>query len=294
MTHSVTSQQAAGLKQPARLRSVLFAPAVRPDHLEKLSSRGADAVVIDCEDATPPNAKAEARLNCLRFGPELAATGCQVFVRVNAPSSEWFDADLTQALSPELTGVIVPKLETLADLDRVSRALDDAGFPDLGVFVGIETVLGVADARALLEHQRVIAAYFGAEDFIADLGGRRTVGNIEVLYARSQVVIAGRLAGVPVIDQVVTDFRNTEAFNAEAVEACALGFRGKLCIHPGQVTPANTAFTPTSEEVARAQRLIDAYDEASAAGVSAIDFEGQMVDGPLVAQAQQLINRAST
>lgn len=288
----ITWTDGCHMKTAGRLRSVLFAPAVRPDHLAKLGGRGADAVVIDCEDATPPNAKADARVNCQQFGPELAAAGTQVFVRVNAPSSAWFADDVREALTAELAGVIVPKVESLADLDLVADALDTSGFHDLGVFVGIETVLGVADARQLLEHPRAIAAYFGAEDYIADLGGRRTTDNVEVLYARSQVVIAGRLAGVPVVDQVVTDFRNTDAFAAEAIEACSFGFRGKLCIHPGQVEVANAAFTPTASEVDRAQRLISAYDKAAAAGVSAIDFEGQMVDGPLVAQAQQLINQA--
>jgi citrate lyase subunit beta / citryl-CoA lyase len=269
---------------------VLFAPAVRTDHLMKLSDRGADAVVIDCEDATPANAKVTGRENARRFGPEIAASGTRVLVRINAVSSEWFADDVRDGLSDDLAAVVVPKIEHLDDLDRVACALDAAGHVELGVMAGLETARGVADARHLLEHPRVVAAYFGAEDFIADMGGRRTSGNDEVHYARSACVLAGRLAGVAMIDQVVTDFANREAFAAEAVEARNMGYRGKLCIHPGQVELAHEAFTPTVAEVERAHRLVAAHRAASEAGLAAIDFEGQMVDGPLVAQAQQLID----
>ncbi len=277
------------MKPLDRVRSVLFAPAVRPDHLAKLARRGADVVVIDCEDATPPNAKADGRANAKRFGAEIAAAGTQVMVRINAVSSEWFDDDIAGALSADLAAVVVPKIEQLHDLNRVENALDAAGYGDLGVLVGLETARGVADARQLLAHRRVVAAYFGAEDFIADMGGRRTRRNAEVHYARSAVVLAGRLAGVPTIDQVLTDFRNADAFAKEAAEARNMGYRGKLCIHPGQVALAHAAFASSRGELERARRLIAAYEEASAAGLAAIDFEGQMVDGPLVTQARQLI-----
>lgn len=272
-----------------RLRSMLFAPAVRPDFIEKLPSRGADAVVIDCEDATPANAKAEGRANALRLAPGLAAAGCTVVVRVNAVASEWFRDDVSTGVDPAVTAVIVPKVERVADLHIVSDALDAAGLTKVGVLAGLETALGVADARPLLTHRRVIAAYFGAEDFIADMGGIRTTGNAEVAYARSQVALAGRLGGVPLLDQVVADFRDDARFIREAAEARALGYAGKLCIHPGQVLLANDAFVPSPDEVERAGRLLAAYDEASANGVAAIDFEGQMVDEPLAAQARRIL-----
>lgn len=271
-----------------RLRSLLFAPAVRPDFVAKLADRGADAVVIDCEDATPPGAKPEGRANARAAAPGLA-TRCQVMVRVNAVSTEWFADDVTGALVPELAAVVVPKVETVAGLDRVAAALDAAGLTELGVVAGIETALGVADARQLLAHSRVVAAYFGAEDFVADMGGVRTTGNHEVIYARQAVALAGRLAGIPVLDQVVADFRDSARFAAEAAEARAIGYAGKLCIHPSQVPLANAAWTPTPDEVERARRLLAAYEQASGRGVAAIDFEGQMVDEPLAAQARRVL-----
>ena len=277
------------MRHIGRLRSLLFAPAVRPDFIEKLGSRGADAVVIDCEDATPANAKAEGRANARRLAPSLAAGGYQVTVRVNAVPTEWFADDVRDGLCEELAAVVVPKVETLAALDAVATALADAGLGFLGVIAGLETALGVADARELLAHPQVAAGYFGAEDFIADMGGVRTDTNAEVHHARASVVIAGRVAGVPVLDQIVADFRNDERFSKEAAEARSLGYAGKLCIHPAQVDLANTAFTPSTTEVERARRLLDAYDRATTDGVAAIDFEGQMVDEPLAAQARRII-----
>lgn len=277
------------MKRPGRLRSLLFAPAVREDFVARLASRGADAVVIDCEDAVPADAKSHGRAQARRLAPSLAAAGCQVTVRVNAVSSPWFDADVADGLVADLTAIVVPKVESLTDLDRVSAALEGAELPAMGVIAGIETALGVADARPLLCHPRVVAAYFGAEDFVADMGGVRTVANGEVLYARSHVALAARLAGVPVLDQVVTDFRNHDRFTSEAAEARALGYAGKLCIHPDQVGLANAAFVPSAAEVDRAGRLLAAYEEARSAGLAAIDFEGQMVDEPLAAQARRIL-----
>lgn len=275
--------------QIGRLRSLLFAPAVRPDFIERLPARGADAVVVDCEDATPAGAKNEARANVRSIVPKIIGPGSQVFVRVNSVASEWFEADIAEGLVEGLAGVVVPKIESTSQIDRVAEALRQAGHAQIGILAGIETVLGVADARALLAHPSIVAAYFGAEDFIADMGGVRTRSGDEVVVARSSVALAARLGGVTVVDQIVADFRDDERFREEAASARAMGYHGKLCIHPRQVELANIAFVPSPEELEYAIRLLAAYDEASAAGVAAIDFEGQMVDEPLAAHARRIV-----
>lgn len=275
---------------PARLRSLLFAPAVRPDLVAKMPATGADLIAIDLEDATPVNAKADARAAL----PELVASvGEQiaVSVRVNDPTTPWFADDIA-ALPDGLAAVVVPKIETIDGLDLVARTLAETGRGDLPVVAGIETALGVADARVTLPHACVGAAYFGAEDFIADMGGVRTASNHEVHLARSTVALAARLAEVPALDQVVADFRDYERSRREGEEARAMGFAGKLCIHPTQVAIANNVFTPSPEQVDHARRLLAAYEEASAKGVAAIDFEGQMVDEPVARQARRLLTLA--
>ena len=280
-------------RQLSRIRSVLIAPAVRADFIAKLPSRGADVLFLDCEDAVPSNAKAQARDLARSSVPGLVAAGCDVVVRCNPVGSEWFDADIAQALAPEVSAVVVPKIENVDQLDHAAATLDAAGLFHVGIFVGVETVLGVVDARSLLAHSRVIAAYFGAEDYIADIGGVRTDSNDEVAVARAQVAMAARLADVALVDQVVTNFRDHDRFSREAIEARNMGYDGKLCIHPAQVELALAAFTPSDEEIDRARRLLEAYGRAAVGGLAAIDFEGQMVDEPLAAQARRLLERVA-
>lgn len=276
-------------KPAARLRSVLFAPAVREDMIPKLTRSEPDGVVIDCEDATPIAQKAAGRSNAMEFAPRIMGQGSEVFVRINPPGSAWFHDDVAYGLHEKLDGVVVPMVETVDGLDLVAKTLAANEIGHLGIIAGLETALGVADARQLLAHPQVIAAYFGAEDFVADMGGVRTERNAEVHHARSVVALAGRLANKPVIDQIVANFRDDDRMRRETAMARALGFKGKLCIHPGQVAVANQGFLPSEEEVDRALRLLAAYEIGIASGVSAIDFEGQMVDEPLASQARQVL-----
>ena len=276
-----------------RLRNLLFAPAVRPDLLAKLPRAAADGVVIDCEDATPPDAKEEGRDNARTLGAELADAGQSVFIRVNAVGTSWFEADVADGIPDGATGILVPMVEALDQLDRVAEALADAGRQSLRVVAGLETAAGVAGAREFLDHRVVTAGYFGAEDFVADMGGVRTDSNIEVLHARSEVALAGRLARVPVLDQVVVRFSDHDRFEREAAEARALGYAGKMCIHPSQVALAHTAFTSAPAEVATAQAVIDAYEAAEKSGRGGvIVVDGRMIDGPLVAQARRIVQAA--
>ena len=158
--------------------------------------------------------------------------------------------------------------------------------PDAVIVVGIETARGVADSRALLG-SAVDAAYFGAEDYIADVGGARTDGGAEVLYARSQVLLAARLGGVAAIDQAVMAVRDDERFITDARDGAALGYTGKICVHPRQVELAHEVFTPTEAQVEHAEAVLRV---AAAGGVGTVD--GQMVDDVHVRMARQVLARA--
>jgi citrate lyase subunit beta/citryl-CoA lyase len=259
----------------ARWRSVLFVPANRPELAAKAPRSAPGAVVLDLEDAVPPAAKVDARGSAARAAAELAGV-VPVCVRVNPPGTEWF-ADDVAALPPDLAAVVVPKLDSAAQLVEVAGALGDRA-----VVAGLETVRGVADAREVLRSP-VAACYFGAEDYVADLGGVRTPGNAEVAWARSFVAVAARLAGVPALDMVTIDFGDDDRFVAEAREARALGYAGKMCVHPAQVALAEVAFRPTDDEVDRARRLLAAFE---AAGGETIAVDGQMVDEVVAARAR--------
>lgn len=274
-----------------RPRSVLFAPGNRADLIAKLPRSAPDAVVIDLEDAIPgdPGAKAAARPVARDAARELvaAAPHLNVFLRVNAVHSPYFEADLS-VLTPELAGVVVPKLESAQDAQQVTDALRTHGL-DLPLMAGLETGAGVWHAREIMEHPAVAWAYFGAEDYTTDLGGARTAGGLEVLYARSQVALAARLAGVPALDIVVTALNNEAVFREDAGLGRAMGYSGKLCIHPAQVALAHDIFGATPAQLARARALLQAAHEAAARGHGAFSFEGQMVDEPMLAAARAIL-----
>ena len=279
-----------------RCRSTLFAPATRPDLAEKLPRSDPDIVVLDLEDAVPADSKVAARDMAASSVATLRSTAprCQLFIRVNSPASEWFADDLDSLEGPTaaaLDGVVVPKIEHPAHVEDVRYGLGAAGAGDLRLFAGIETVAGVVSSTDICR-AGVDLVYFGAEDYIADLGGVRTAEGDEVLLARSTVAIAARVAGVPAIDQVVTAFGDDDLFRSDAAKGRSLGYRGKLCIHPAQVPLANEAFSPSEADLEHARGVIAAYEAGAGGGVGAVAYDGQMIDEPLVAQARSVIDSA--
>ena len=277
----------------ARLRSLLTVPANRPDLVAKAPRSAPDAVFLDLEDGLPADAKVGARAEARAATVALreAAPAVQVFVRVNGLTTPWFAGDMAEALDAGLTGVVVPKVESADDVAAIAVALVQAGYGELGILAGLESAAGVARAEAVLQPP-VRWCYFGAEDFVADMGGVRTSGNQEVLYARSRVALAARLGGVHALDQIVADFRDDGRYVREAEEARALGYRGKICIHPAQVPLAHEVFTPSIAAVDHARRLLAAYEEAATRGEATIAFEGEMVDEPMARRARAVLAAA--
>lgn len=252
--------------------SVLFVPGTRSDLVPKALATGSGVVVLDLEDAVVPQEKDQARS---RVETSLAALGdadaARVFVRVNDYASWWFGADAEMVARTRAAGVVLPKYEDPAQLRGLRSVLRDGGREQILTLVGIESARGVLDCRRLFA-EGPSAAYFGAEDLVADVRGRRTRSNLEVLYARSQVALTGRVEQVVTIDQAFTDFRDDSGFVRDAQEGRDLGYEGKLAIHPAQVGPCRTVFLPSSGDVAHARRVL----EAGSAGVGVVD--GRMVD----------------
>jgi citrate lyase subunit beta / citryl-CoA lyase len=276
------------------LRSMLFAPGTRPDLIRKLPRANPDAAIIDLEDAVPESGKEEGRTVARGLAQELAEShpGLRVFIRVNPVGSPWFKEDMVQILLPTLAGIVVPKLEAFGQIEQIREALWLQDMEQLIVMAGIETAAGVYRVHELLGPP-VRTVYFGAEDFVADMGGDRTEGGLEVLYARSRVALAARLMGMPALDIVVTDFHDDNRFIADANMGRSLGYTGKMCIHPSQVQLANRVFSPSWAEIERAQKLLAAYEESSESGRGVIDFDGQMVDQPMVTRAREILRRAA-
>ena len=280
-------------------RSVMFTPGDRPEMLRKAPGAGADVIVFDLEDAVAPDRKAEARravnevLADADFAPD-----CEVCVRVN-PTGIAADDDLagvlggddangSTAASDALDSVMLPKTESAEDAATLARLLAerDAEVPILAL---VETAAGILAAEEIAGVPEVDALVFGAEDLAADVGATRTSEGTEVLYAREHVVLAASAADVDAIDTVYTDIEDTDGLADETEFAIELGYDGKMAIHPGQVDPINDAFTPAPERVEWAERVLEAKEKADADGRGVFRVDGEMIDAPLVAQAERVL-----
>lgn len=277
------------------LRSLLFAPGNRADLIAKLPRSNPDAVAIDLEDAVPTNLKTEARAITREAVSALLGSkpSCQIFIRVNPVSTPEFRHDI-ESLIEKIDGIVLPKIENSEHLKNVVEVLEQRNLSHLNIVAGFEAARGVENVSSILEQhpKQLKAVYFGAEDFIADMGGERTQEGLEVLYARSKVVLAAKARGLLALDQVVTAFKNNELFIADAKQAKNLGYTGKLCIHPSQVALAHEVFAPSEAEVERAKRLLERYNQGVMQGKGVIDFEGQMVDEPILIKARAVLKAA--
>jgi citrate lyase beta subunit len=267
--------------------------------IEKGIGAGADAVIMDIEDGTALNRKKAARdtireaLLTLDFGP----TG--KLVRLNGIETGLTKEDLEQTIDGRPDGYVLPKVESAESIKWLAGELAGLerthGWPQggIGLLAVVETARGILNLREIAAaDQRLTGLVFGAEDLAGDLGATRTSEGWEVFYARSAVVIAAVANNLQVFDSVFVALSEPAGLRADAARAVQMGFTGKLAIHPRQVPIINEAFTPSSAEIERAQRLIVAFAEQQRHGAGAFAFEGKMVDMPLLRAAQRVLRRA--
>lgn len=258
-------------------RSYLFVPGDRPERLAKAQASGADAVVVDLEDAVAPANKLAARD---RLAGALDAAQ-PVVVRVNGADTAWFADDARLVAHPAVVAVMLPKA---ASPEAVAALRSLCGKPVLAL---IETAAGMAGLSALAA-AGVARFAFGSIDFQLDLD--IADDDLALLPFRMQLVLTSRLAGLPPpVDGVTTALDDAARVESEARRARALGFGGKLCIHPKQVAIVNAAFAPSEEELAWARRVIEA---AAASDGAAVAVDGKMVDAPVLARARRLLAAA--
>ena len=254
----------------SRIVLPLFVPADRPERFARAAASGADAVVIDLEDAVAPAAKAAARAG-------LGALPGQALLRINAVGTPWHAEDLRAAVRLRLAGVVLPKAESAAQVALVRAA---TGHPVIAL---IETARGLAQAREIAAEASRLA--FGSIDYAADLGIGHT--RVALAQARAELVLASRLTGIAApIDGVTTAFQDAALIEDDCRHAVEMGFGGKLLIHPAQVSPARRGFAPPPAESDWAQRVL-ALPEGAAVAV-----DGAMVEAPVVARARAILARA--
>ena len=276
-------------------RTFLFAPANHPRRTEKAFTLGADAVILDLEDACAVSEKIPSRAKVVE-AMKLPRT-CLGYVRVNPMSTIYAYGDLQETIQAGLDGVVLPKVETAAEAQTADWLITQLE-RERGLKLGsidlmpiIETALGVANlATILATTNRIKRVAFGAGDFTLDLGLRWSRNELELLTYRNQIALLSRAAGKePPIDTVWVDLKDAEGFEQSTLHIKDLGYQGKMCIHPDQIAVANRCFTPTPEQVARAQRVVDAFAAAEAAGSSSIQLDGQFIDYPIVYAAQRVL-----
>lgn len=253
-------------------RTFLFVPGDRPERFDKAAASGADIVVIDLEDAVAPAAKPAAREAVRAW----LSTGKDVVVRINAAGTEWFEEDLELGKEGGLLGFMLPKAQAGATLERVASLK-----PTIAL---IESAAGVATVQEVARVQGVERLAFGTIDLALDL---ETSCEDVLLVVGTQIVVASRSSGIaPPIDGVTVSFKDPSRVEEAMRSARKRGFGAKLCIHPAQLPPVRHAFSPTSEELEWARRIVDA-DRASGGGAVALD--GEMVDKPVVARAYRVL-----
>ena len=265
-------------------RSFLFAPGNEERKLRKALAAGADAVIADLEDGVAPERREEAREVVGRVLVEVE-TGCARLVRVNPPGSAWFGEDSALAGRLQLDGIVLPKA-TPASV----AALGAVGPPVVAI---VESAEGLRDCAETAAASRVAALALGSHDLGAQLRLAQRPDQLEILFARSQLVLESAAAGIRApIDTVFLDVRDEAGLAEECRLAWTLGFRGKLCIHPAQLAAVHEVFAPSEEELAWARRVLEAHEQGLREGRGAVALDGRMIDMPIVKQAQRLLAEA--
>ena len=281
------------------LRSMLFTPGNSMRMIQKAGTLGADAIILDLEDAVPMADKETARIFVRDSIEDLSVKGSDLLVRVNALTTGLTEQDLEWVVQKGLVGIVLPKVESRDEVLEIARLMDEQGKkkgvePASQLLIPIlETAKGVLNAHEIATaSQRVIAVAFGAIDFARDMGISLSREGAELLYARSRIAISARAAGVAAIDTPWIDIADKEGLVQEAKMARQLGFRGKLLIHPSQIEPVNRVFSPSESEVEYAKKVVEAFQRAEARGLGAISLEGKMIDIANFRQAEELLSLA--
>ncbi|QBR01879.1 HpcH/HpaI aldolase/citrate lyase family protein [Paraburkholderia pallida] len=263
-------------------QSYLFVPGSRPERFERALSSGADAVIVDLEDAVEPSAKDAAREAIASW-----VSRCHpVLVRINARATPWFEQDARLGALDGVAGIVLPKAECAEDVTSVV-AIARRRVP---VYPLIESAQGMWNAMAIARAPFVKRLMFGTLDFIADMD--MPDDGEPLNHYRSQLALISRVAGIEApVDGVTPDIHDLARIERDALNGKRLGFGAKLCIHPKQIEAVHRCYRPSEQELAWAARVADA---ASKAGAGAITVDGKMVDRPVMLRAQRILALAAT
>ena len=276
---------------PRPRRSYLFSPGSNARALDKGRTLAADGLIFDLEDGVAPEAKDTARRQIADAIGKGGYGGRELVVRINAPGTEWFEADITAVAVMGADALLVPKVDDAGTVTEVVRRLEASGAPEsMAVWCMIETARGVLNAAAIAAASPRLGAFLvGAADLSKDLRALHTPDRIPLLVSIELCILAARANGLAVLDSPFFDISDDAGFEHSCRQGRELGFDGKTLIHPRTIDGANAAFGPSPDEIAWARRIIAAYDEAAAEGKGVTVVDGQLIEGLHVAEARDLI-----
>jgi len=280
-------------------RALLYMPGDDRHKIEKSTTLGVDCICMDMEDGVAVTRKVEARAVIAQAMKELDFGTSERCIRINSVGSGVEKYDLAAALATNPDSIVVPKIETPEQVKWISEHIEtyelssNLNVGSIRLLIGLETAKGLLNLKEIAAaDKRLEAIIFGAEDYAASVGATRTKEASEVLYARSAVVTACAANDLQAIDMVYIDFRDTEGLRTEAQQGAGFGFSGKQVIHPNQIAPVQEAFTPSDEEIAYAQRVVETFMTSQKEGKGAYALDGKMIDMPLLKNAQKVLERA--
>lgn len=270
-----------------RLRSLLYVPASAPRFIARAHERGADAIILDLEDAVAEGQKAAARNALAEAVPQVGQAGARVFVRVN--SGRPMAVDARAAVAAGAAGIMLPKVRRTAEVDALAVAVDTTA---LNIIAVIEDAAGLMEAQEIAQHPSVTALCLGSEDFATETRAEPTADVLRL--PKLLVHYAAKAAGKRSLGLLrsVADYADLESLAGAAAEARRFGFDGATCIHPSAVPVLNEAFSPSADEIAHARRIVAAAAEAARDGRGAFLLNGEFVDLPVVARARAVLEQA--
>ena len=284
------------MKTNTLIRSFLFAPGNHARKVEKAFALDADAVILDLEDSVPAKEKILSRKQVIdALSKPHKAHG---YIRINGCDTEFFENDIQEVVGPWLDGIVLPKAETSEMVEQVSFQISEAEkksglkLNSIELLPIIETAKGVENANEIAAgSDRICRLAFGGGDYTLDLNYIWNRDEEVLSYARSKIGHACRIANIePPIDTVVLEIKDNDRFIASAERGRTFGFSGKLCIHPDQISLCNKIFSPDSDEIAYAQKVILAFEKSESDGSASIEIDGNFVDYAIVKKAQRIID----
>ena len=269
-------------------------PGANVRALDKARSLPADALILDLEDAVAPDAKATARDNVVKALADGGYGKRELFVRINGLETPWGQLDAQAAAKSKADVVLVPKVESAAQVRQVATILEQAGAPATqSIWIMMETPLGILHAEEIAQaHPRLAGFVMGTNDLVKDLRSTHTPQRLPLVTSLGIALLAARAYGLSIVDGVYNDLENEAGFNESLLQAKEFGFDGKTLIHPKQVARTNELFAPTPAEVEQARKIIAGYEEAIAQGKGVVVVDGKMVENLHVVRARQQVELA--